>query len=231
MALPEKNYYYLQELICRWSVAGTDLRYFAEQGLLEVQTWLDETMVKVFCTKRTEDGDVAPIQTGVGTYKGYAIVEPDELRKIFSSSPQPVTFFRNPHNNESIKIHHNHKKPVIGVEDLVVSRIERDKFESQHGIEPSLPSIPTVPIQSFGGRPSVMHLIVREFTRRCEKKTVESSLQKEADFLELWAAENITGAQSPKSKAIMNAIRASYREHRQPAPKSSPAQNAENATA
>jgi hypothetical protein len=231
MALPEKNYHYLQELIDRWSVAGTDLRYFAEQGLLEIQTWLDETMVKIFCNKRTEDGDVAPIQIGIGTYKGYAIVEPDELRKIFSSSPQPVTFFRNPHSGEAIKIHHNHQKPIIGIEDLAVSRKERDRFEREHGIVPIHPKFSAIPVQSFGGRPSVMNLIMREFVHRCEKKTVEASLQKEADALEIWAAENITGAQSPKSKAIMNAIRANYREYRNPAVPIPPSETSETATA
>ena len=220
MALPEKDYLYLQELIGRWRIAEADLRYFAEQGLLEVQAWLDETMVKIFRNARTEDGIVAPVQIGVGTYKGHAIVEPDELRKIFSASPQPVFFFRNPHNGEAIKIHRNHKNPPsIGIEDLVISRKERDRFETLHSIDPAS-SQETVAVSrphSFGGRPSVMHIIMREFSRRCAEKTVSSSLQKEADALELWAMENIQGAQAPKSKSIMNAIRANYREYRKPA--------------
>ena len=230
MTLPEKDYLYLQELIGRWRIAEADLRYFAEQGLLEVQAWLDETMVKIFRNTRTEDGALAAVQIGVGTYKGHAIVEPDELRKIFSASPKAVFFFRNPHNGEAIKIHHNHKNPpIIGIEDLVISRKERDRFEAAHGIEPSspqqAPSMP--PPQSFGGRPSVMHLIMREFIRRCEEKSVAPSLQKEADALELWAMDNIHGAQSPKSKAIMNAIRANYREYRKPAVRTSPPETPE----
>lgn len=226
MALPEKDYLYLQELIRRWRIAEADLRYFAEQGLLEVQAWLDETMVKIFRNTRTEDGTLASIQIGIGTYKGHAIVEPDELRKIFSASPQPVFFFRNPHNGEAIKIHHNNKNPPsIGIEDLVISRKERDRFETAHGIDPAAPqgTARTPRTHSFGGRPSVMHIILREFSRRCAEKTVASSLQKESDALELWAMENIQGAQSPKSKSIMNAIRADYREYRNPAiPPSSP---------
>jgi hypothetical protein len=230
MVLPDKDYYYLQELICRWRIAEADLRYFAEQGLLETQVWLDETMVKIFRDTRTDDGVVAPAQIGIGTYKGYAIVEPDELRKIFSCSPQPIVLFRNPHSSEAIKIHHNHKKPLIGIEDLAVSRKERDRFEVAHGIEPTHIPTSAATAPSFGGRPSVMHLIMREFSHRCQKNVVAPSLQKEADVLELWAAENIQGAQSPKSKAIMNAIRNCYREYRKPTMPVSVAEKREIAT-
>jgi hypothetical protein len=230
MVLPDKDYYYLQELINRWRIAEADLRYFSEHGLLEIQVWLDETMVKIFRNTHTEEGVVAPAQIGIGTYKGYAIVEPDELRKIFSCSPQPVVLFRNPHQGEAIKIHHNHKKPFIGIEDLSISRKERDRFEMAHGIEPTHLSASAMATPSFGGRPSVMHLIMREFSHRCQKNTVAPSLQKEADALELWAAENIQGAQFPKSKAIMNAIRNSYREYRKPSVPVSVAEKMERVT-
>ncbi len=230
MSLPEKDYFYLQEIIGRWNITGADLRYFAEQGMLEIQTWLDEMMVLISRRTRTVDGLVAHMQAGVSTYKGYAIVEPDELRKIFSSSPQSVVLFRIPHTDEAIKVHRNHKPPVVGIEDLVISRATRDKFEKTHGIEPTQISSAATTAPSFGGRPSVMHMIMREFAHRCQKNAVASSLQKEADALELWAVENIQGAQPPKSKAIMNAIRANYREYRKPMA-SAASENTKTATA
>lgn len=69
MSLPAKNYFYLQELIERWGIPGIDLRYFAEQGELEIQTWLDETMVIISRATRTEDGVAGTVQIGVSTYK------------------------------------------------------------------------------------------------------------------------------------------------------------------
>ena len=215
MSLPDKDYFYLQELIDRWRITGADLRYFAEHGMLEMQTWLDETMVMISRKARTLEGVVVPVQAGVGTYKGYAVVEPDELRKIFSSSPQPIVLFRNPHTDEAIKIHRNHKKPLIGIEDLVVVKTERDAFETKHGIDVSqTPSAPAA-LSSFSGRPSTMHSVFKEFYRRCELGLVATSLQKEAQYLSAWAAENIQNAQTPKAKTIMNVLRPEYRAHRQ----------------
>ena len=221
MTLPEKNYYYLQELIDRWGIPGIDLRYYAEQGELEIQTWLDETMVVISRAARTEDGVVGTVQIGVSTYKGYAVVEPDELRKIFSSSPQPIVLFRIPNTDEAIKIHRNHKKPMIGTEDLVVAKTVRDAFEKKHGIVTRHASTICTTISSFSGRPSTMHLVLKEFYRRCNTAAVASSLQKEAQYLAAWAAENIEDAQTPKAKTIMNVLRPEYRAYRQGGQRSS----------
>lgn len=215
MTLPEKNYYYLQELIERWGIPGIDLRYYAEQGELEIQTWLDETMVIISRKVTMADGTVASAQAGIGTYKGYAVVETDELRKIFSSSPQPIVLFRIPNTDEAIKIHRNHKKPMIGTEDLVVAKTVRDAFEKQHGIVARQASTVCTAMSSFSGRPSTMHVVLKEFYRRCNTAAVASSLQKEAQYLAAWAAENIEDAQTPKAKTIMNVLRPEYRAYRQ----------------
>lgn len=215
MALPEKNYYYLQELIDRWGIPGIDLRYYAEQGQLEMQAWLDETMVIISRKVTMEDGTFASAQAAVGTYKGYAVVETDELRKIFSTSPQPVVLFRIPNTDEAIKIHRNHKKPIIATEDLVVSKAVRDAFEKQHGITARQASTICTSMSSFSGRPSTMHLVLKEFYRRCGTAAVATSLQKEAQYLAAWATENIEDAQTPKAKTIMNVLRPEYRSYRQ----------------
>lgn len=214
MSLPEKDYFYLQELIDRWSMPGIDLRYYAEQGDLEIQTWLEETMVIFIRKMHMGDGTVASAQAGVGTYKGHAVIEPDELRKIFSSSPQPIVLFRVPHTEEGIKIHRNHKKPVVGIEDLVVSKAVRDTFEKKHGINVRPSSSICATMSSFSGRPSTMHLVLKEFYRRCDQGIVATSLQKEAQYLAAWAAENINDAQTPKAKTIMNVLRPEYRIYR-----------------
>lgn len=214
MALPEKDYYYLQELAARWAVSGTDMRYYAEHGFLKVQTWLEETMVYVLRATRLQNGGSALTQIGVTTYKGYVVVEPEELRKIFSLNPQPVSLFKNPHGGDILNVHRNHKKPIVGIEDLVISKDCRDEFEKKHDISVSCREA-AVPTPSFGGRPSVMHMILKEFSRRCAAGGIEASLQKEASYLAAWAAEKIDHAQTPTAKTIMNVLRADYRTHRQ----------------
>lgn len=211
MALPEKNYYYLQDVSMRWNISLQDVRYYAEHGLLEIQTWLPETIVKLYRNKRTEDGEMAPVPVGVSSYKGYAIVEPDELRKIFRNSPRAVSKFKNPNNIDLIKILDDRKKFMVAVEDLVVCKCERDRFEHAYGLDARTDVSPSaVPMPSFSGRPSVMHRVAAEFERRCASGEVKPSLRQEAMFLAAWAKESIDDAQSPTAKTIMNVLRPQY---------------------
>jgi hypothetical protein len=193
MALPEKDHFLLTETAVRWNAQLHDLYYYAERGLLEVQTWLEDS---VYSLKKPEDGDVVPVLVGLDDYKGYAVVEPEELRKIFRSD----------------------SRSLISAHDLVVSRTERDRFESTYEINccceraaRAAKCDPGKPPMSFVGRPSVMHRILTHFKERCDQEEIKSSLQKESDYLAAWAAEHITDSQPPQSKAIMNAIRADYR--------------------
>ena len=215
MALPEKNYYYLQDISSRWSIPLQDIRYYAEHSLLEIQTWLPETIVRLYRNKRTEDGDIAAVPVGVSSYKGYAVIEPDELRKIFRNSPRPVEKFRSTANNDTLKILDTSKKFMVFAEDLVICKCERDRFEKEHDIVTRLGrhSSKNCPEPSFAGRPTLMARVLKEFERRCEQNCIEPSLLREGKVLAAWAAENIDAEQTPKQRTIMNAIRPKYRVH------------------
>lgn len=214
MALPEKNYYLLCDVGERWRVSPQDVRYYAENGLLEIQTWLPEIIVKLFRNKKTEDGEIAPVQIGVSDYKGYAIVEPDELRKIFRNSPRPVNRFKCPRSGDPIKIFDPRTRFMVAIEDLVVSKTERDRFEKECGIEitdcPRQIKISPQP-PSFSGRPSVMHKIEKEFYARAASGILLPTLAGECRHLQAWAKAEITGEQTPSWRGIANALRIQYK--------------------
>jgi hypothetical protein len=225
MPLSDKKYYYLQEVIKRWGVALIDVRYFAEHGQLEVQTWLPETIMKIYRNKRTEDGEVVPIQVGVTNYKGYAIVEPDELRNVFHASPHSVLKFRSVANKDFLKIYDGHAKYMVSIEDLVVCKEERDRFESQFALPLDIQEsamnnrINPTPI-SFSGRPSVMHKIEQQLLVRSQSNALLPTLAAESRYLHAWAKENIAGEQIPTARTIGNAMRTKYK-HAQYAPENS----------
>lgn len=211
MPLSNKNYYYLQEVIKRWGITLLDIRYFAEQGQLEIQTWLPETVMKIYRNKRTEDGDVVPIQVGVTSYKGHAIVQPDELRNVFHASPCKVSKFKSVENKDLLKIYDKRASFMVSIEDLVVSKIERDRFENDFALPiEAKKNIYVAPI-SFCGRPSVMHKIEQELVTRSRAQSLLPTLAAESRSLHLWAKENLIGEQIPTARTIANAMRIKYK--------------------
>ena len=211
MALPEKNYFYLQEVIQRWKISEMDLRYYAENDLIKIEAWLPDVIAKIYTNKRTEDGELAKIYTGVRNYKGYAIIDPSEIRKAFSKIPQFIEWFKNPRNNEDIKLMGLPEKITLQTDDFIILKSEIERFETKHGTSSKLKNIP-----SFAGRPSVMGSVIKEFERRCSESEVEETLSAEGKYLAKWAQENIDSPQTPKQRTIMNAIRTSYNKKKKP---------------
>lgn len=218
MALPEKEYFYLQDVSKRWAVELPDLRYYAEHGLLTLQTWLPDTIVKLYRHKRTEDGEVAPVQVGVTSFKGYAVVEPDELRKVFRHDRHSVSLFRSADGPDLFKIYETRKKPTVAVTDLVIAKGERDRFEIENGIvvrdrlvrlhPPGKTGIPTLQ----AGRPSLMAEVLTLFEKRRVRGETAPNLTAEARALhELIRADHPIQV-VPTIKTIANNLRGPFKE-------------------
>ena len=169
MKLPQKNHFSLGEVAERWNAPIADIQYYAIHGMLEVQTWLDAGLpvVRMRHQDRAANNNALAISS-LDDCVGYVVVEACELRRIFRSD----------------RINHR-----ISPEALVISREERDRFETTYriecvakhaDIEPKRMS--AVPPISFPGRPSVMRRIVVHFEERCEKKILERSLERESNY-------------------------------------------------
>lgn len=227
MKLPQKDHFSLGELAERWRAPMTDIQYFAEHGMLDVQTWLDLPAVELFRLKKTEDGDRVPVSVGLDSYHDYVVVDPTELRKIFRSEGRsPIAKYRPVTSADLIKSLVPSHRVLVAANDLVVSRADRDEFERAHGIvcganrgvyatSTNMGHAPPTTHVSFAGRPSVMHRIVQHFDERRTQKVLNGSLQKEGEYLYAWAQSNITDSQIPGARTIMNAIRVPYRRNAQ----------------
>lgn len=216
MPLPEKDYYSLEETALRWKISLKDLQYYAAHSNFEVLAWLDAGVVNIYRLKRTEDGDTVPVFSGLKPYRGYAVIPADNLRQIFRSDAAPLRRFIDPATREHLEMHESHPSHEVTSDDIVISRMERDRFEQFYALlcgDFTKPENYTRPV-SFAGRPSSMHQVKQHFLERCREGKLLPSLQQEADYLSHWAEQNITECQPPKAKAIMNALRSSYREYR-----------------
>jgi len=139
-------------------------------------------------------------------------VEPEELRKIFRNSPQPVSGFKNSDNGDPFQIFDTRAIFMVDAADLVVRKAERDRLEKEYALDAvSADGI----FPSFPGRPSVMYKIEREFEKRHTEGKIQRSLRREAMALEAWAEENIDDAQTPTYKTIMNVLRPRYNARQQ----------------
>jgi hypothetical protein len=211
MPLPDKAYVYLPQLMRRWQTDMADLRDYAEQGQLEIQIWLDESIVKVYRLKKTEDGEIAPVSTGIINYKGYVILEPFKVRRIFREQKAMIHKFTSLDRKELFKLPQSEGCPV-SVDDLMVSRAERDRFEIANQITPIngsyypgiSPDTKTGIVPISAGRPSIMKRITEQHLARVAKGEALSPMTAEARYLRGWARDAIPGAQIPAAKTILN---------------------------
>jgi hypothetical protein len=213
---PERHYFPLHELGERWQITFEEMRYYGEHGTLKMQAWLGDLTVKIYLRKKTEDGDLVPVANGIRSYSDYAIVEPYELRKIFRETSADTSKFVDPSSGELLKLHRCRYK--IGIDDLMISRIERDRFEREHDILPHIMPF-NAHAPSFAGRPSIMHQIIAHFEERLAAGVVAESTQRESIYLSTWAKKNLPGVQVPQPKSIANAIRAQHRKAQADNPK------------
>ncbi len=215
MSLPEKEYYSLPDIAERWHVPLSDIQYYAAHGILEILVWLQNDIVNVYSLKKTEDGEKVPVPSGLKAYKGYAVLEPDQLRGVFRGGSHQIRQFKVPANQDLLEIHGSQAGYQVTVDDLVISRDERDRIEICHAMACSCSSHDSSNCQpiSLSGRPSAMNHVRQHFMERCERKQTQPSLQKEAVYLSNWAIENIKEGHLPKLKTIKNAIRADYRQY------------------
>lgn len=98
--------------------------------------------------------------------------------------------------------------------DALMTKIEIEKFCEKQGYWP----LPTFWFEeaeqrrSFPGRPSIMNAIVQQLQQSAAANELCASLAEQARQLEKWATFAYPKVQTPKAKAIENAVRNLYRQ-------------------
>ncbi|MDD3182645.1 MAG: hypothetical protein PHD48_07585 [Alphaproteobacteria bacterium] len=212
----EKDHYSFDEIAKRWGRTHQDLAYFAERGQVEVQTWLSDALITQYTLKKTEDGEVVPVETGIVILKGYYIVDPDELRKVFrSNSPVEVRRFFSLDRRDVFSFRINLAGFLVGAHSLEISKAERDRFEACHNIViQRTPTNKTGILPTSLGRPSAMKRITKRFNERASMGAIEPTLQAEARVLREWAKNEWSDIPAPALKTIANNLRPHFQNFR-----------------
>lgn len=151
MTIPEKDLFTLEEIVHRWRFAGMDnttLLKLATDDLLVFSIYIRDIGSHT-TTREAPNGTVTTNHQVQFSFRaeGYSrpalqYLKPDDARRILESRPGEKIAVRGHYNvpertKESGLGHAN--APLFTREDLLVSKIERDRFEKKHKVTLSPP--------------------------------------------------------------------------------------------
>lgn len=208
----KKDHYSFTEIADRWRLSTHDLGYFAERGLLEVQTWLSDVVVARYVLRKVEGGDVVPVQTGIDCLTGYFVVDANELRKIFRATQNAeVRKFSSPDGQDLYSTPYNNSGPTLNIGALEVTLSERNRFEIDNGLKPRPANTNKTGLASTSvGRPSVKQLILDRHIEREARGEHEKTVTAEARVILQWAQDELGQKRAPAFKTIVNNLRPFY---------------------
>lgn len=129
----EKDYYTLEEIMERWSMALRDLRYLAENDLLKLSVRLYGIHLEMGQLEELEDGTWAHLPEGFIRFNGIQDLLPFSVHRIFRERQAEVGQFAAP-QWRYCRIGGSESPILVRQEDLVIRRQERDRFDAEHGL-------------------------------------------------------------------------------------------------
>ena len=203
MALPDREYYSLQEVADRWNRPVADIQHYAETGKLEVCVRLLGVHAEAGNYEKTAQGNfLSP------TYRkhltGHYPLRPKELYEVFR---RPKIKLLHLDTREGEDYFDLDDPIIITRDDVAIMSAEIERFERIHGIGAEEQFRTGLP-----GRPSAKDLIQREFERRASVKECQGKVKHEAEALLNWYNETYPHGISVTSKTIENNIRSRFRQ-------------------
>jgi hypothetical protein len=131
MALPLKSYFHLPEIAERWSVSVSDLSCYALDGLLEISIMAIGLRVEVGAFEELAEGWSRVPAFEEILYGPQPVVAAD-LWPVFRSGSGLITKFKPRTSNGFVELA---EAMPVALPDLLVTRAERNRFESTHGLD------------------------------------------------------------------------------------------------
>ncbi|TAH37797.1 MAG: hypothetical protein EYC62_00785 [Alphaproteobacteria bacterium] len=196
MALPKREYYYLQEVVQKLEITEFDLQYYLSHGQMLGCTWINKSMFiheqKGVSSKDGQKAHSAP-------YEGYVTLSPNDCREIFTTGfVHAREFFDYP----EVRLIVPEEQPAILIRrgGLMVSMWDFEFFVEQYlsGKEKK---------PNRGGRPSVMKKVLEEHERRIQRNEAYKHNTREALTLRQWAELHFKNREDvPSQNTIRNAL-------------------------
>ena len=133
MGLPPKSYFHLTEVAERWSASIQDLACYTLDGLLEVTVMTIGIRVETGRFDVSDQG-VFRVPEGERILNGPQPVVSSDLWPVFRTGAGRITRFK-PHSADGyIDLSEDVDPIAVTLQDLLVTRAERDRFEIAHGL-------------------------------------------------------------------------------------------------
>lgn len=133
MPLPDREYFWLDEVEERWGVRRQDTAYYSENSLLEIAIRVTGAVIETGIIETEPEGRWFKILEDQICYTGLLALRPCDLAIVFRRGSAIIHFFRAEDGRYG-----DIAEPKGGIEvrtcDLVVTRAERDRFEQAHAL-------------------------------------------------------------------------------------------------
>ena len=133
MALINKAYFTLPEIMARWAMPRADLAYLGENGLLRLSVRLFGAEFERGTLEEMEPGRWARVMAERIKFEGLAELREWDVHAILRDGHAHVDGF---HTDKHCycELVGEARAMLVREQDLVVARPERDRFEREHGI-------------------------------------------------------------------------------------------------
>jgi len=197
MPLPEREYFYLDEVPARMRITARDLQYFLCQGELKAAIWLNPLRMEYAELGLAVEGEYS--HCGVRIFGGYAALAPSTCRTLLIQGWADEDCFYDPWPSIRLQPYGDaegtHAIRILR-EAMLISREECDLFSRRFTPEENEARSP--------GRPSLMPEIMAEHRRRYQAGMHYKNAGREALELLQWAETRFPGEVSPTQKTVRN---------------------------
>ena len=133
MAGIDKEYFSLEEIEARWTVPGRDLVYLAENGLLKVSVRLYGVRLERGHYEKAGDGNWCHVPVERLWFQGLQHLRAHDVYRLFHEGRTKIDQFEAP-CDRYCHVLQPEDGVVVGKEELVICREERDRAEAKHGL-------------------------------------------------------------------------------------------------
>ena len=149
MPFPPKRYFTLKELIERWGVPMSEIADYARNGELEVSVMTVALSAELGRIEAGPDGTMLEVrEQDIVLFGPQPVLAPD-LWSVFGRSVHRITYFKPRTPEGYLKVADGCPSVRVTIPELLVTRIERDRFEVANGLVFDEPPMQTRAVEGF----------------------------------------------------------------------------------
>lgn len=197
MPLPEREYFYLQEVTRKLDMSEFDLQYYISHGYLMASVWLNRDIFQYQFQNPHNNNEYA--FGPKDPHEGYAYIDSCTAREVFTCGMTHATSFYVSYPDTVISLADKDPRILVRRSALMISVWDFDFFVARYGLSETSKSGPA-------GRPSTTRLTMEEHARRVASGKNYKNRTQEAQALYDWHCLHHKDITPPSRDTIRNAL-------------------------